>query len=169
MTAANPASSSRPFAGRPITGKMVLAGMLAFFGVIFAVNGVFLYFALDTWPGLGSDNPYERGIAHNQTIAAAERQQALGWQGGLTYDGGALVLRLNNRAGTGVEITSGSIHLSRPASVRFDRTLPLVRQSSGVFTAKAGVLGEGQWLAKVSVEGPRGESYRMDHRLTVKR
>ena len=43
---------------RRITGRMVLVGLLTFFGVVFAVNGVFVYFALDSWPGLTTEAAY---------------------------------------------------------------------------------------------------------------
>ncbi len=39
-------------APRPITGRAVLFGLLAFFGVVFAVNGALIFFALDSWSGL---------------------------------------------------------------------------------------------------------------------
>ena len=47
---------------RPLTGKTVLIGFLAFFGLIFAVNGAFVYFALDSWPGLRYDSAAEAGL-----------------------------------------------------------------------------------------------------------
>jgi len=39
---------------RPITGRMVLFGLVAFFGVVFAVNGTLIYFAIDSWSGLST-------------------------------------------------------------------------------------------------------------------
>ena len=64
---------------RRITGRMVLVGLLTLFGVVFAVNGVFVYFALDSWPGLATEAAYEQGLAHDQSLAeAAARPNAAG-------------------------------------------------------------------------------------------
>jgi len=38
--------------GKPVTGRRVLIWLVAFFGVVIAVNMAFVYFALNTWPGL---------------------------------------------------------------------------------------------------------------------
>ncbi len=54
--------------------------LIAFFGVIFAVNGYFLYSALSTHTGVVAIEPYRKGLAYNERIAADERQKALGWQ-----------------------------------------------------------------------------------------
>ncbi|MBT3306984.1 MAG: nitrogen fixation protein FixH, partial [Alphaproteobacteria bacterium] len=56
--------------GQSITGRMVLIWLLAFFGTIFAVNAVLVFFALSSWPGLTTDKAYEEGIAYNRTLDA---------------------------------------------------------------------------------------------------
>ena len=61
--------------GRRITGRQVLFGILGFFGVVFAANGAFIFFALDSFTGLATDSPYQRGIEYNQTLAAAAEQR----------------------------------------------------------------------------------------------
>lgn len=73
---------------RPITGKTVLFGMLAFFGVVFAVNGALVYFAIDSWSGLSTERPFEAGRNHDRTLAEAEAQAALGWNSAVTLTPG---------------------------------------------------------------------------------
>ena len=71
-----------------LTGRHVLLAMLAFFGVIFAVNGAFLYFALGSHSGVVAVEPYRKGLAYNQAIAAAEAQERRGWRMELPYAAG---------------------------------------------------------------------------------
>ena len=71
---------------RVITGRMVLFGLIAFFGVVFAVNGTMLALALKTNTGMVANEPYRKGLKYNERIAAEERQQALGWKSEITVD-----------------------------------------------------------------------------------
>src|SRR4051794_15207153 len=52
-----------------------VAGMLT----VVAVNGALIYFATTTWSGMAINHAYDRGLAYNQVLAAAARQEALGW------------------------------------------------------------------------------------------
>jgi len=62
-----------------LRGRHVLFAFLGFFGVIFAVNGVFLYAALSTHTGVVANEPYRKGLNYNQRIAAFQAQEQLGW------------------------------------------------------------------------------------------
>ena len=59
--------------GFRIRGWHVLAAMCAFFGVIIAVNAVFMTAALRTFPGEVSITPYEDGLAFNRQLAQQAR------------------------------------------------------------------------------------------------
>ena len=61
-------------AERPWTGRTVLTALLITFGIVFAVNGVFVYFAVSTWPGLSQSDAYEKGLRYNEVIRAALAQ-----------------------------------------------------------------------------------------------
>ena len=64
---------------RPVTGYTVLAWMVGFFAVIFAANGVFIYLAAGSFPGLEVSSAYKAGQEYNGEIAAAAAQSARGW------------------------------------------------------------------------------------------
>jgi nitrogen fixation protein FixH len=64
---------------RNVNGRDVLAILLSFFGVIFAVNGALIYAAVSTHTGLVANEPYRKGLAYNERILADERQAQLGW------------------------------------------------------------------------------------------
>ena len=60
--------------GRPLTGAMVLAMLLAFFGIVIAVNLVMFRLASSTFSGLEERNAYTAGISHNRALLAAKAQ-----------------------------------------------------------------------------------------------
>lgn len=69
--------------GKQLKGWHVLLIMLAFFVVMFAVNGVFLYYAITTHPGEQVEKSYLQGLHYNDTLEARARQDELGWTGAL--------------------------------------------------------------------------------------
>lgn len=52
----------RPNAERPLTGKKVLLLFALFMGVVAGVNAVFIYHALDSFPGVVEG--YRPGVGH---------------------------------------------------------------------------------------------------------
>ncbi|MEZ5776152.1 MAG: FixH family protein [Hyphomicrobiaceae bacterium] len=72
-----------------LTGRHVLMMLIAFFGVIFAVNGVFLYAAISTFDGTDTSSAYQKGIDYNTTIAESEEQARRGWKGVVSPVAGA--------------------------------------------------------------------------------
>ena len=101
-------------AGREVTGRMVLMGPLGFFGIVFAANGALVFFALESWPGLGTDRAYEEGVAYNRTLEAAREQSGRGWVSALAYEGGAVRVRLAGPGGAPVTGLDARITFCRP-------------------------------------------------------
>lgn len=167
-----------PSRERNLTGRHVLILVLTFFGVVFAVNGVFLYQALSSYTGVVAQEPYRKGLKYNERIAAAERQESLGWTAGLELrQGGRLALTLSGRGGkpvTGLRVTGV---IGRASSSRHDVTLTFAEEEAGVYTAAAGELAPGSWVASVEAaasgtdrpgDGSREVIYRLKRRLWVK-
>ncbi len=155
----------------PLTGRHVLIGILTFFGVIFAVNGVMTYFALSTFSGLAVDDAYRKGLRYNQQIAAADAQTAKGWQGELIYrDGsGILSLTLVDKAELPLRNLRVEGVLGRPASAQEDRAIAFVQTGPGVYEATVGLLSGGQWSARLSAYQDSGTfPYIIERRLWVK-
>lgn len=148
------------------TGRHMLAVVLGFFGVIIAVNLTLALFAARSWTGLVVENSYVASQHYNEELARAQRQRALGWQGGLSYDGGRLVFRLHDAAGeplAGMQVTAT---VRRPTHEGEDRELSLSPGAAGVY-AVAVALMPGTWAAEVHALGRDGRPYRRDYRLWV--
>ncbi|MCI4644570.1 MAG: FixH family protein [Hyphomonadaceae bacterium] len=76
-------TDTAPRKSRELKGWHVLIIMLGFFGVMFAVNGVFLYYAITSHPGEQVEKSYAQGLNYNDQLEARARQAELGWTGAL--------------------------------------------------------------------------------------
>lgn len=77
---------------KPITGWHMLAGFVAFFGVIIAVNFYMASLALSTFGGVVVENSYVAGQHYNEWLDKAEAQAKLGWTETVTLDADRHVL-----------------------------------------------------------------------------
>jgi nitrogen fixation protein FixH len=140
--------------GRPLTGRTVLALIVAFFGVMLAVNFIMATYAVKTFSGLDASDPYDTGLAYNKQIAAAEAQALLGWKVELTRasDAGATEVTVSVRDKTGKPIggLDASLAFYFPATRKFDRTVPATPIAEGVYSGSAN-LRPGRWEVEVSL------------------
>lgn len=67
-------------ASRRITGRHATVALVAFFGVVVAVNLIMASFATSTFGGVVVENSYVASQKYNDWLAAAERQKELGWK-----------------------------------------------------------------------------------------
>jgi nitrogen fixation protein FixH len=154
-----------------IAGRHVLWGLIGFFGVIFAVNAIFVYAAEKTFSGGDTSDPYRKGLDYNATLRAAERQAERGWQTDLAYDGktGRLALTFVDKSAQPIAGLAINARLSRPATDKEDRRIAMVETSPGVYAATV-TLAPGLWvlsLASHQAGGSHGTAYRLKRRLFV--
>ena len=152
---------------RKITGRMVLMGFIAFFGVIAAVNGVFMYFALSTWPGLTTEDAYKKGIAYNRTLDEAAAQKAVGWQSGLSIDTtGKLTLTLKDKNHQPVQGARVSVTLTRPLGDARAYNVMLDERADGHYEGSFATPMPGRWIVTVSAH-LNAFGYQMNHEVLV--
>jgi nitrogen fixation protein FixH len=159
-------SDFRPVEGE-FTGRHMLYIMIAFFGVIIAVNLVLVWVAARSWTGLVVENSYVASQNFNEELAAAREQEKLGWKSGLTATIDAAHVRITGGEDRPVTGLSVELKLSRPASLADDQSLSLSETTPGEYSAQA-KLGPGVWNAELIALGPSGERFRMMHRIFVK-
>ena len=160
-------------AERKITGRHVLFGMLAFFAVVLAANAAFIFLALDSWSGLVTDSPYQRGIAYNQTLAEAADQRALGWTGDIAFipdsDGkGRLEMTLRDRRGAPLEDLHVTGQVRRPTNEGLDQDIALERRGPGLYAVELALPLRGQWDLRLTAKSRTGKRFRMDQRIWLK-
>ena len=141
-------------AERVITGRHVLFGLIAFFGVILAANAVFLYTSLSTYTGVVSNEPYRKGLNYNERIAADQAQQALGWTSEirLRSTGDGLEIVLADRAGNPVSGLGFEGWLGRPATAASDIVLDVKEAAPGRYQATFPQLQSGAWQVDLAAK-----------------
>lgn len=152
-----------PEAGKPgfiLKGWHVLAMMVAFFGVIIAVNMTMMTLALRSMPGVEVKSPFEQSQKFNKGLEAIAAQDSKGWQvdviaGGLKA-GTPLSVQLRDKSGEAIRGMSVSARFQRPTDARLDQAVDLREQGNGVYGAQVPDLAAGQW--RLVVEVKRGET-----------
>ncbi len=139
--------------GRP-PGWWIPWTFLAGFLLVVAVNGVMIWFAASTWPGLVTERPYDRGIAYNRNLEAAAAMAALGWSTRLVArtsgEGGReLLLEARDREGAPLSGLRVEGRLERPLEPGAERELRLEAVGAGLYRAALGALPAGQWQARL--------------------
>lgn len=157
-----------------ITGRQVLIGMIAFFGVVFAVNGVFMFQALSTHTGVVANEPYRKGLTYNERIEADRQQSERGWSGEIALapaeDGITITLAdRNGRPLTGLALAA---RLGRPSTSEKDLQLALTEKSPGLYEARIATIERGTWQFDVEAKQLTGHGdeivWRARKRLWLK-
>jgi nitrogen fixation protein FixH len=156
-----------------LTGRHVLIAVLAFFGMVIAVNGVFIVLALNSWSGLSTDDAYRRGLTYNETLRQAEIQRALGWQVRTDLapraDGRVrLSVVFTDRAEAPVEGLTIAGQLRRPSRESDDRPVELTRQGPGRYSTDLDLPLLGQWDLRLRATAPDGNTFILEDRLWLK-
>lgn len=135
---------------RPLTGGMVLAALIVFFGVIIGVNVIMMKLAIQTLPGTEVDSAYSASLAYEDEIAAARRQSERNWQVDAHVqrgaDGGAtLQVQARDSAGKPISGLTFQGRLQRPTDKGADQEVELVEVGSGIYRGNAPLIASGQW------------------------
>lgn len=148
-----------------LKGQHVLGALVGFFGVVFAVNGVFLVSALRTHTGVVAVEPYRKGLAYNDRIALSDAQIALGWHDTIAVDrSGVVVVTIAASNGEPVSQLRLTGRIGRAATETQDVRLTFSETASGQYRASTAELAPGSWVVEINAE--RGEAdYRARRRL----
>ncbi|MEM1146862.1 MAG: FixH family protein [Pseudomonadota bacterium] len=136
---------------RELKGWHVLLIMMAFFGVMFAVNGVFLYHAITSFPGEDVKKSYVQGLNYNQTLAARAAQTERGWQAEAGLQENSLVFRLSDADGQPVSNQMVIGELRRLATDAEDQAVVFRAGPAGEYIADLGAPTPGRWSVRIYV------------------
>ena len=114
--------------------------LLAFFGVMIAVNAYFTFVAVTSFRGEDVPRSYRQGLEYNQTIAARAEQERSGWTASvntLTDDAQRLkiVLELNDKDSRALPGMIINAKLRHPVDTDFDRLLNFTDGGNGRYIA----------------------------------
>lgn len=144
-------AATQATSGKELKGWHVLLIMLGFFGVMFAVNGVFLYHAITSFPGEHVKKSYVQGLNYNDTLAARAAQADLGWTAEAGLQQGELIFRLRDRDGAPISNYVVIGELRRFSTQAADQTIIYSARANGDYVADPGALAAGQWELRIMV------------------
>jgi nitrogen fixation protein FixH len=133
---------------RRFTGRHMAAILVAFFGVVIAVNVMMARLAVRSFGGEVVENSYVASQHFNRWLDEAAVEQALGWRVQVarrTDD--RLSVRLDGVPAKSVVLIGEA---RRPLGVRPDRTLRFVRVADGSFVSTS-PLPTGRWRLRLEV------------------
>ena len=129
---------------KPLTGRHVLIILLSAFGVVFAVNGFFLYSALHTHSGEQRGATYEAGLHYNATLAEQRAQDELHWSHkSEALPGSLLAVTFADASGSPVAGLSVEGWLERPRRERYGSQADLQRGRCRPVRGRGRIAGRG--------------------------
>ena len=141
------------------------------FLLVVAVNATLVVFAVQSFSGLTTTEPYTRGLRFNDQIREAEVYERLGWRVAARFRPlearrGVVEIRLADRGGAPLADAEVSVEFSRPVENDRDFTLTLKSMGGGRYAAEAEFPLAGVWDVKYRIERAAGTMKARD-RLQV--
>lgn len=159
------AATGEPRAHR-LTGRAVLGWFVVFFGVIFAVNGVFIYYALSTFPGLEVASSYKAGQDFAGDVAAGEAQAARGWTVDAAVrpvgDDASVEIAFHDKAGAALDGLDVRVRLIHAVDPDHDHAASVPEVAGGTYRTVIAGVKAGLWDLTI-------EAYRGNERLFMSR
>ena len=132
-------------ARKPFTGRNMAAILVAFFGVVIAVNITMATFATRTFGGVVVENSYVASQQFNRWLAAARKQDELGWTVKPRLAAGRQV-----NVELSVDVTEVSGFARHPLGRAADLPLTFSRQPDGSYRSEQS-LPAGRWAIHLQV------------------
>lgn len=131
----------------PFTGWHMLAIMVAFFGVVIAVNVTMMTIARGSFGGIVVENSYVASQEFNGWLRAARAQEALGWQVASDVAADRSVTISVNGAPDPLAVTAMARH---PLGRQPDQALTFRRATDGRYVSTA-PLPKGRWTLRLQL------------------
>jgi nitrogen fixation protein FixH len=163
--------SQRSQAEFQVTGRMVFAGLVAFFGLIAGVNAFMIYAAISTFGGVETESSYRAGLAFAREAATVEAQDARHWNvtAKAAFEGNATVVEVTARDASGWPMTNlaATASLVHPTDRRADHAVPLVSEGAGRFRGTT-VANAGQWDLVIELSRADERLFRSKNRVWLR-
>jgi nitrogen fixation protein FixH len=120
---------------------------VAGFAIVIAVNGTMTWLAIDSFSGLYSSKPRDRGLRYNQIVAEQRERDALGWKVEASWQAGnsTLGLTIADREGAVLRDAIVTVELIRPAEKRAPLRLVMTDRGGGRFEGTVDLPSRGNW------------------------
>ena len=145
---------------RPFTGWHMTAILIAFFGVVVAVNFTMARYASATFGGIVVENSYVASQEFNGWLQNARTQDQLGWQAQANWQADGRIRLVISGAPTNIDIVATARH---PLGRRPDRALHFARDGEGGYVSDSS-LPAGRWILRLELSAG---SQRWRHEKTL--
>ena len=157
---------------REVTGRTVLAWLVAFFGLVAAINAVMIGAAVSTFGGLETESSYQAGLVFAHEEADARAQDALHWRVdarlSAVRDGATgIVIEARDAAGQPLRGLVAAARLVHPADQRDDHVVALRESEPGVFRGTAAAAA-GQWDLVLELARDGTRVFRSKNRVMLR-
>jgi len=153
-----------------LNSKYIPWMIVMFFVVLACIDGIFVYMALSTHPGVRVENSYEKGIKYNETLSEYQKQKEMGIIGNFEFlkDGKLIDMKFslkdkNNQPLTGYLV---SAKISRPTHKGYDNNVKFEILSNGMYGKKLEFPLAGQWDVYIYAEKD-GNIFRITKRINI--
>lgn len=140
---------------------------VGFFVVLAVMDGIFVTIATRTHTGVVTEEAYNRGLAYNQTINAAEAQDALGWVSSTRVEDGDIVFEIADADAKPLSGAFVKAEISRPIEAGHEQTAVLNETRPGFYVASVEFPADGQWDVRVFLSW-QNHKYQSRERLIIR-
>ncbi|TGQ64694.1 cytochrome oxidase [Mesorhizobium sp. M00.F.Ca.ET.186.01.1.1] len=158
--------NARTQKSREFTGRHMLFIILAFFGVVIAVNLAMATLANTSWTGLVVENTYVASQQFNKKAEEGRAQAALGWTGKLTIAWGEVRYSLTDAVGKPVPLHGVKVLFRHPAYENEDKSVTLALASGQEFSAQH-MPKDGVWIVEIDADAGLEKPYRDVRRIMI--
>lgn len=136
-------------------GRWIPWIFVAGFAIVCLVNGTMIWLATNSWTGLVTERPYDKGLGYNRNLSAEAAQAKLGWQarlrGGWSEGGQELVLDLTDATGLPLDgaLVEGTVE--RPLREGQDVDVVFRPMGGGRYQTQLALAERGQWQAHLRI------------------
>ncbi|HVI66531.1 MAG TPA: FixH family protein [Bradyrhizobium sp.] len=157
---------------RRLTGRKVLAMLIAFFGIVIGVNVTMAKLAIKTLPGTDVDSAYTASLGYEKEILAARDQSARNWKVDAHIErlaGGAALLQVEARDRDGRPVTGLKFQgrFERPTDKRADLAIALAEVGIGIYRGRLDAVAPGQWDLVLEGDNASGRMFLSKNRVLL--
>ncbi len=158
---------------KPLTGRTFFYWIAGFFLIVFASIGTMMYIAVNSMSGLETEEPYEKGIAYNETIARARAQEAANLSVSIAADPQPdklvrLSVRIRDAKDNPYMEKMVSVLFFRPTKEGFDKKINLKEKKPGVYRGNIMLPLRGIWDLKLEIKDAEHLVYKSKSRVILR-
>lgn len=132
----------------PFTGRHMAAIMIAFFGVVIAVNVMMARFAIGTFGGVVVENSYVASQHFNRWLDEAKQEKTLGWKAVASHEGsGPVQIAVSGTPAGAVQVQAVARH---PLGRLPDQAMTFSQTPDGTFVSQQTLPAE-RWRLRIAV------------------